>query len=86
MSSKQINKILKTAGITREQFDSLITTARELGATGYKNGKRAPAQCKECLDLIKTNSGKGLSIPILDAWNNGWQREHFASTPFDFSN
>jgi hypothetical protein len=54
----------------------VIEEARLLGAQAFANGRSsAPAQDPDLLELVRANSsGIGSSIPLLEAWQQGWHR------------
>lgn len=51
--------------------DAKLARARELGRAGFEKGIKAPAQDPELTELLEGNK-VGEGIPVLDAWNKGW--------------
>ena len=52
-----------------------LTSARELGKTGYWAGKKAPAQDAKILDMCRQRSHDAM-MALMTAWSEGWHAEH----------
>ena len=52
-----------------------------MGTKGFMEGKKAPAQCKECLNMIAGRmigehpKGEASTVAIFEAWNKGWEAQ-----------
>lgn len=60
-----------------------IVFAKKLGRTGFYEGKQAPAQDPEVLDMLKgMKPGNPHGVNLLTAWNEGWNKARVSTNEY----